>query len=150
MPASQILGMLSSHPNVAALLQTYEDEEAVHIVLELVRGPPCLARAWGLQQAGQAWGLQQARQARVLLRASSAEALEAVAGHVVQTAGKPAHLASVVGSAVASLSPTTHPRSSLNQPTNWATNLGDVPHALLLFCSARAASCLTAWPSRAC
>ncbi|KAL4437336.1 hypothetical protein ABPG75_004475 [Micractinium tetrahymenae] len=34
----QILGMLSSHPNVAALLQTYEDEEAVHIVLELCEG----------------------------------------------------------------------------------------------------------------
>lgn len=34
----QILGMLSSHPNVAALLQTYEDDEAVHIVLELCEG----------------------------------------------------------------------------------------------------------------
>jgi serine/threonine protein kinase len=32
-----ILALLSSHPNVAALLQTYEDEAAVHIVLELVR-----------------------------------------------------------------------------------------------------------------
>ena len=35
----QILSLLSSHPNVAALLQTYEDVEAVHIVLELVRCP---------------------------------------------------------------------------------------------------------------
>lgn len=31
-----ILSQLSSHPNVAALLQTYEDGAAVHIVLELV------------------------------------------------------------------------------------------------------------------
>lgn len=38
----QILGMLSSHPNVAALLQTYEDDEAVHIVLELVRVSVCV------------------------------------------------------------------------------------------------------------
>lgn len=33
-----ILAQLSSHPSVAALLQTYEDEAAVHIVMELVRG----------------------------------------------------------------------------------------------------------------
>ena len=31
-----ILSQLSSHPNVAALLHTYEDEAACHIVLELV------------------------------------------------------------------------------------------------------------------
>ncbi|PSC74081.1 calcium-dependent kinase 34-like [Micractinium conductrix] len=34
----QILSLLSSHPNVAALLQTYEDDDAVHIVLELCEG----------------------------------------------------------------------------------------------------------------
>jgi calcium-dependent protein kinase len=33
-----ILAQLSSHPNVAALLHTYEDEQAVHIVLELCEG----------------------------------------------------------------------------------------------------------------
>lgn len=33
-----ILSQLSSHPNVAALLQTYEDGAAVHIVLELCEG----------------------------------------------------------------------------------------------------------------
>lgn len=33
----QILSLLSSHPNVAALLQTYEDATGAHIVLELVR-----------------------------------------------------------------------------------------------------------------
>ncbi len=34
---AQILSLLSSHPNVAALLQTYEDAAGAHIVLELVR-----------------------------------------------------------------------------------------------------------------
>jgi calcium-dependent protein kinase len=34
----QILMMLSSHPNVAALLAIYEDDEAVHLILELCEG----------------------------------------------------------------------------------------------------------------
>jgi len=34
----QILMMLSSHPNVAALLAIYEDNEAVHLILELCEG----------------------------------------------------------------------------------------------------------------
>lgn len=34
----QILMMLSSHPNIAALVAIYEDEEAVHLVLELCEG----------------------------------------------------------------------------------------------------------------
>ena len=34
----QILMMLSSHPNVAALLHCYEDEAAVHMILELCEG----------------------------------------------------------------------------------------------------------------
>lgn len=33
-----ILSQLSSHPNVAALLQTAEDERHVHIVIELCQG----------------------------------------------------------------------------------------------------------------
>jgi hypothetical protein len=89
-----ILSQLSSHPNVAALLHTYEDEAACHIVLELVsggswRGMGFMGRVWVREEGGGLWQRRAAEPAVHIRGGGKAIVLELVRGGSSVTAQKP-------------------------------------------------------------